>query len=149
MLPNSSEILDTFHQEICQLQRPTLLRCFKTTNSMLKCLNLQIMKFDGLVSENMCGDFLLENGRLSRRRKMRLEQAHLMHPWNKFYELFWKLHYFKDERFVEFECRLTLNNCIFQKKSRAYFMGALDAPVQGASFCVERIKLASKLRELY
>ena len=29
---------------------------------------------------------------------------------------FWKLHYFKDERFVEFECRLTLNYCIFQKK---------------------------------
>ena len=28
-------------------------------------------------------------------------------------------------------------------------MGALDAPVQGASFYVEKIKLASKLRELY
>ena len=82
---------------------------------------------------------------------MRLEQAHLMHPWNKLYQLFfWKLHYFKDERFVEFECRLTLNYCIFQKKvHRAYSMGALDAPVQGASFFAERIKLASKLRELY
>ena len=66
-----------------------------------------------------------------------------MHPWNKLYEPFWKLHYFKDERFVESECRLTLNYCIFQKN------GVLDAPVQGASFCVETIKLALKLRELY
>ena len=71
---------------------------------------------------------------------MRLEQAHLF---------FWKLHYFKDEPFVEFECRLTLSYCIFQKNRRAFSMGAFDAPVQGASFYVERIKLASKLRELY
>ena len=28
-------------------------------------------------------------------------------------------------------------------------MGALDAPVQGASFYVEKIKLASELRESY
>ena len=28
-------------------------------------------------------------------------------------------------------------------------MSASDAPVQGASFYVEKIKLASKLRELY
>ena len=48
-------------------------------------------------------------------RKMRLEQAHLMHPWNKLYEPFWKIHYFKDEQFVEFEIRLTLNYCISKK----------------------------------
>ena len=39
----------------------------------------------------------------------------------------------------------------FPKESsyRAYSMGALDAPIQGASLHVEKIKLASKLRELY
>ena len=36
-----------------------------------------------------------------------------------------------------------------KKVRRAYSMGALDAPVQGASLYVEKIKLASKLRELY
>ena len=79
---------------------------------------------------------------------MHLEQAHLIHPWNRLYEFFWKLHYFKDERFVEFGCRLTSNYCIFQKKVRRAYSTALDAPVQGASFCVEKIKLASKLRVL-
>ena len=40
----------------------------------------------------------------------------LMYLWNKLYELFfWKIHYFKDEPFVEFEIRLTLNYCIFQR----------------------------------
>ena len=35
----------------------------------------------------------------------------------------------KDEPFVEFEIRLTLNYCIFQRKvRRAYFMGPLDSP---------------------
>ena len=36
-----------------------------------------------------------------------------------------------------------------KKVRRAYSMGALDAPVQGTPFYVEKIKLASKLRELY
>ena len=62
---------------------------------------------------------------------MRLKQA-----------LFWKIHCFKEEPLVEFEIRLTLNQCIFQRKlRRAYSIGA--------SFYVEKIKLASKLRELY
>ena len=53
---------------------------------------------------------ILKLVKFSRRRKMRLEQAHLMHPWNKLYEVyFWKVHYFKDEPIVEFEIRLTLD----------------------------------------
>ena len=61
-----------------------------------------------------------------------------------------KIHYFKDETFVEFEIRLSLNSCIYQKNvRRAYSLGALDEPVQGASLYVEKIKLASKLRVLY
>ena len=35
-----------------------------------------------------------------------------------------------------------------KKVHRAYSMGALDAAVQGASFYVEKIKLASKLSPL-
>ena len=70
---------------------------------------------------------------------MRLEQA---------FSFVWKIHCFKDEPFVEFEIRLTLKQCIFQVR-RAYSIGELDAPAQGASFYVEKIKLASKLRELY
>ena len=42
----------------------------------------------------------------------------------------------------------SLKQCIFQKKlCRAYSIGALDASAQGASFYVEKIKLA--WRELY
>ena len=58
-------------------------------------------------------------------------------------KFFWKIHCFKEEQFVEFEIRLTLKQCIFQSKL------ALDAPAQGASFYVEKIKQASKLIELY
>ena len=58
--------------------------------------------------------------------------------------LFCKIHYFKDEPFVEFEIRVTLNYCNFQKIIKS----ALDAPFQGESFYVEKIMLASKLREL-
>ena len=44
----------------------------------------------------------------------------------------------------------SLKQCIFQKNvRRAYSIGALDAPAQGASFYFEKIKLASILRELY
>ena len=58
---------------------------------------------------------------------------------------FWKIHYFRDETFVEFEIGLTLNSCIFKKQLlRAYSMGALDAPVQGSSFLM-KIKLAFKV----
>ena len=46
------------------------------------------------------------------------------------YELFWKIPYFKEEQFVEFEIRLTLNYGIFQKKFVGYS---------------KKIKLASKL----
>ena len=52
-----------------------------------------------------------------------------MHLWNML-SFFRKIHCFKDEPFVEFEIRLTLKQCIFQKN---YSMGALDAPAQGAS----------------
>ena len=65
---------------------------------------------------------------------MRLEQAHLMHLWNKLFSstnFICKIHCFKNEPFVEFEIRLTLKQCIFQRKvRRAYSMGALDAPAQ-------------------
>ena len=43
----------------------------------------------------------------------------------------------------------SLKQCIFQKTYYTYSIGALDAPAQGGSFYVEKIKLASKLREFY
>ena len=65
-------------------------------------------------------------------------------------KFFWKMNCFKEEPFVQFEIRLTLKQCMFQRYlRRAYSIGALDAPAQGASFYVEKIKLASKLRKLY
>ena len=67
---------------------------------VVKCLNLQIVKCHGLVSENMLVHFSPKNGTLhsisgitlsilnlvefSVRRKLRLEQAHLMDPWNNY-----------------------------------------------------------------
>ena len=67
-----------------------------------------------------------------------------MHPWNKLYELFWKIQSFKVRRISNSTNGSSLKQCIFQKKvRRTYSMGTLDAPAQGA------IKLASKLGELY
>ena len=56
------------------------------------------------------------------------------------------IHCFKVRRISNSTNGSSLKQCIFQKK---YSIGALDAPAQGASFYVEKIKLASKLRELY
>ena len=63
---------------------------------------------------------------------------------------FWKIQYFKDKPYVEFEISLTLNYCIYQKEVRGtWSMGTLDASVQGVSFYVEKINLASKvIREM-
>ena len=75
-----------------------------------------------MVSENMCGDFLPENGRLqlhfwynSLNFEASLIFSNCTHGISST-NFFWKIHCFKDEPFVEFEIRLTLNDCIFQRK---------------------------------
>ena len=80
----------------------------------------------------------------SRRKKMRLEQAHPMDLSAKPYQLFLKIQWFKVRPISNFTIDLTLNHFIFKKKFVC--LGSLDAPVQGASFYVERIDLTSKLR---
>ena len=81
---------------------------------------------------------------------MRLEQAYLMDPWNKLYELFLENKVVQSKMKFKFYKWFIFKVVYFPKEvHRAYSMGGLDAPVQGASFYVEKIKLASKLRELY
>ena len=111
------------------------------------------MKFDVFVSENKCGDFLPENGRLQHfwYNSRYFEALNFLDVERCAYGIssmnfLWKIHCLKDEPFVEFEIRLTLNDCIL--KTELIPLGALDALAQGASFYAEKINLASKLREL-
>ena len=109
---------------------------------MVWCLKICVGTFcQKMAYSNPISDITLSILKLvsfSRRRKMRHEQAHLMRLWNKLF--LWKIHCFKVRR---------ISNSTNGSVRRAYSIGALDAPAQGASFYVEKIKLASKLRELY
>ena len=81
---------------------------------------------------------------------MRLEQAHLMHPWTKLYEPFLENTVVQSKTNFKF-CKCFIFKVVhFPKKVRkAYSMGALDALVQGrenrTSFKIKRVILEMAL----